>query len=82
MEEIRSTKILSEWHKGQTRLNVFAKECFLEYVDWEARKIRVELYMLRIENVAEWNETMFTLKVGSRFSSEVDVFCELLQSVV
>ena len=51
-------------------------------MDWEARKIRVELYMLRIENVAEWNETMFTLKVGSRISSEVDVFCELLQSVV
>ena len=34
----------------------------MEYVDWEARKIRVELYMLRIENPAEWEETMFTLK--------------------
>ena len=41
----------------------------MEYVDWEARKIRVELYMLRIENPAEWEETMFTLKVSSRLSS-------------
>ena len=38
----------------------------MEYVDWEARKIRVELYMLRIENPAEWEETMFTLKASSR----------------
>ena len=28
----------------------------------QARKIRVELYMLRIENPAEYDETMLTLK--------------------
>ena len=36
----------------------------------QARKIRVELYMLRIENPAEYDETMLTLKASSRLSSD------------